>query len=668
MFRRRAIAWPLPAAAVFDKETRTAFLAKSGAQSSRYLPFVDGLRAVSILAVVAYHVGVPGFPGGFVGVDVFFVISGFLIINQIKSGLVAGKYSIWMFYAQRGLRILPSYFIMLLTVFAAAPFFLWTTEVYWNFLSSALTAPLMMSNVAFYRTQGYFDISALEKPLLHTWTLSVEEQFYFVAPVLLLLVFRLGGRRFGKLAGLIGVLGAAVLLIGAIVQTSTSGRNAAFYLPQWRFWEFLFGGLIGSQLVTAVRGFPRIALELLAWVGAAGIALAVFGFNGAMPYPSWHAAVPAAGAALVILCGMAQPNNTLARLLALRGMVAIGLVSYAWYLWHWPILSFMRILRLDQPSLLPDALGGGCAAFALACLTYYFVERPIGRWRKTPGNVVNPIRYVLACCAAAIVLALIGAGTALIGYRSTAMLLATRYGIGGKGVIENRCDSKSGFADDCFKGPLGVLVGDSHATVLTETLTKRFQAMGIRLVSLARGSCTALLLSPSERKPGRRDDCAVLIEPYERLVRKPSPVSFVIMSAIWGAGTEDNRLLSDQIAEFDPQTRILLIGPVPMFSKSSLECVVLSDRYGNSRDDCVMPRSAFEASRAGAVAMLRSMPQKYPNVRYIDPIDLFCDQATCRPFKGNQVLYLDSHHLSPAGADLLFDSFRTDFLWLARKE
>lgn len=634
----------------------------------RHLPFIDGLRAISILAVVSYHIGIPGFPGGFVGVDVFFVISGFLIINQIKSGLSAGQYSIWMFYAQRGLRILPSYFIMLLGVFAAAPFLLSTPEVYWNFLSSALTAPLMISNFTFYLTQGYFDLTGIEKPLLHTWTLSVEEQFYFAAPVILFAVFRLGGRRFGSPSVLLGLFLAAGLLAGAIDETALTGRNAAFYLPQWRGWEFLFGGFIGGQLVAMFRRFPSFIVELLAWIGAACIALAIGAFGSAMPYPSWHAIVPVAGATLIILCGVARPTNTVAKILALRGPVAIGLVSYAWYLWHWPILSFIRVWRLDQPSILPDVLGGGVLAFALASATYYFVEQPIGRWRKTPGRVGDPAKFIFGFCVASITLALIGAGTALIGYRSAATLVADRYGIDGKGVIQNRCDSKFGFADDCFVGPLGVLVGDSHATVLTGTFTKQFQAIGTRLVSIARGGCPPLLLSPSQRKPGRHDDCAVLIAPYERLIRKPSPISFVIMSAIWDSSAGAKQLLSDEITEFDPQTRILLIGPVPMFPKSSLECVVLSDRYGNSRDNCAMPRSVFDDFRRGAVAMLRSMQLKYSNVRYIDPVDLFCAQRTCRPFSGNHVLYLDSHHLSPAGADLLFDSFRGDFLWLAGKD
>ena len=165
----------------------------------RYFPFIDGLRALSILAVVGCHVGLPGFAGGFVGVDIFFVISGFLIINQIKEGLEAKRFSWVTFYARRNLRILPPFIVMVLAVYLVAPFLLPNPEVYLDFIRSAVLSPVMLSNVLFYLRQGYFDISAYEKPFLHTWTLSVEEQFYLLSPILLMLIFRLGGRRFGRL-------------------------------------------------------------------------------------------------------------------------------------------------------------------------------------------------------------------------------------------------------------------------------------------------------------------------------------------------------------------------------------------------------------------------------------------------------------------------------------
>jgi len=647
---------------------RRVELAPNDLSALRYLPFVDGLRAISILAVVCFHIGLPEAPGGFVGVDIFFVISGFLIINQIKGGLVADRFSIFTFYAQRALRILPLYLLVVLLTYAVAPFFILTPDAYWDFLSSSALAPLMFSNFGFFRTQGYFDISAIEKPLLHTWTLSVEEQFYWVIPILLVLIFRLGNRRFGFMAAMIAIVVAIGSFTGAITETTTGGRNAAFYLSHWRAWEFVAGGLIGPQVISGVRRLPYLLVDVVGWIGAAAIAISIVGLDAAMPYPSWYAALPVSGAALVILAGTARPDAKIARVLALRGFVAIGLVSYGWYLWHWPILSFLRMARLEDTNLLADSLGGGILALGLACLSYRYIERPIRRWRKEPVNLKHPQRIVLQGVIACAIIASLGGSSALVGYQFTRSLVKSRYGIKGKGTLDNGCDSKSGFAQSCFEGPEGIIVGDSHATVLFGTFAKRFDALGTRLISLARGGCAPLLLAKSQRGGDRRDDCARLIAPFERIVTRQPPISFAIISGIWGG--DDNylsKLVPELISEFDRRTRILLIGPVPMFPISGLKCIVFSDRYGLSRDSCVKGRSQVEASNAAANRVLRTMPDKFPNVRYIDPTAVLCDQTTCRPFKENTILYLDTHHLSPAGADQVYDAFESDFRWLAGK-
>jgi peptidoglycan/LPS O-acetylase OafA/YrhL len=632
----------------------------------QYLPFVDGLRAISILAVVAYHVGVPGVPGGFVGVDIFFVISGFLIINQIKASLSSGRFSVFSFYAQRSLRILPLYLIVILLCSVAAPFFLATGAVYLDFVSSAALAPMMMTNIFFFLRQRYFDISAVEKPLLHTWTLSVEEQFYFVIPFLLWFLFAYGKRRFGTLAAVTGLVLAAASLVCAITETSMVGRNAAFYLPHCRAWEFAAGGFIGAYAVSAVRELPGWLADVIGWAGIACIAVAILTFGADTPYPSYNAALPVAGAALVILCGSARPEATFARVLSLRWFAAIGLVSYAWYLWHWPLLAFTRMARLEDTSLAYDVLSGGVVAFALACVSYRYIEQPIHRWRKSPSHVRNPLHIYFGALAACFAVAAVGGVVGLGGYWSIQSLTTARYGIEGQGVLDNGCEGEGTRPQSCFVGPLGVLVGDSHATVLFGTFAKRFDSMGLRLVSLARGACGPLMLTPSARRADRHDRCAQLIAPTERILALPEPARFAIITGIWG--DRDPARLSELISSFDRRTRILLIGPVPVFDSPSLECVVLSDRYRANRDRCVAPRAKFETEEAPVNAVLKSMPGKFPNVRTINPIDVFCDRTTCRPFDGDKVLYLDVHHLSPAGADRLYDAFKGDFLWLAGKD
>jgi peptidoglycan/LPS O-acetylase OafA/YrhL len=642
--------------------------APDGSDKHRYLAFVDGLRAVSILAVVGFHTGVPGFSGGFVGVDIFFVISGFLIINQIKDGLEAGRFSIFSFYTRRVLRILPVFLLVLLCVFAVAPFILPTPEVYLDFALAAVTAPLMVSNVFFFLRQGYFDIAADQKPLLHTWTLSVEEQFYLVTPLLLIVIFRLGGRRLGGLAALIAIGLAAISLTGAILQTSTAGRNAAFYLAHWRAWEFVAGGLIAAPVVAVLRRAPRLAIELIGAAGLVAVAVAITAYDSRLAYPSWRAVLPVAGGALMILAGLAQPRIAVARLLALRWFAGIGLVSYGWYLWHWPILSFIRISRLDEASLPIDVLGGGLLAFLFACATYVWVERPIRRWRRSPGAIKRPPRIVAAGVAACVATALIGGLTSAAGYWANTSLVASRYGIEGQGVLDNGCRllTSSTLPAGCLDGKLGLLLGDSHADALSGTFTRRLDRHGVRLITLARGGCSPMVFAPSQRKQYRQHGCANLLGPFEQALARPMPIASVVIESAWANRdllTVEN--LSELIAQFDPaRTRVLLVGPVPIFGKSSLACVVLSDRYGESRERCGRLRAEIDAERASIVKVMAAMPARFANVRYIDPIGLFCDASTCRPFSHDQVFFRDEGHVLPLGADRIYDGFAADFRWL----
>jgi peptidoglycan/LPS O-acetylase OafA/YrhL len=636
----------------------------------QYLPFVDGLRAIAILTVVAFHIGMPGLPGGFVGVDVFFVISGFLIVNQIRQDLEAGRFSIVSFYSRRALRILPPFLIVLWVVCLIVPPFLPSPRVLGEFVWSAVAAPLMLANVVFYWRQGYFDTGATEKPLLHTWTLSVEEQFYLVAPLALLLVFRLGKGKFGGKALAIAIVLAALSLAGSVRYTSTTGANAAFYLAQWRAWEFIAGGVIGGALVANVARLPRPAVEALGWLGLAAIAVAVIFFDHNTPFPSWRAAIPVAGAMLVILAGSAQPQISAARLLALPAMVAIGLVSYGWYLWHWPILSLMHISRFGDTSLVAKLLGGGLLAFVLAWLSYRFVELPIRQWRRT-GGVKRPTRIVAAGVALCAATAAIGGLAVHAQQLWSRSMVTARYGIEGKGVLDNGCRlwGARSLPASCLQERPGILMGDSYADALSGTLTRSFAGHGQRLITLAQGNCDPVLFAPSLRDRFKRHSCANLIGPFEQLLVKPSPLRFVIVSSAWWHGNGPIDLMSEVLPQFDlTHVRVLLMGPVPSFDANILDCVVVSDWYRTGRDGCTRPRADVEKERAPILPALKATAERLPNVRYIDPIDVFCDSTTCRPFNGNQVFYRDRSHVTPLGAERILDRFASEFRWLGASE
>jgi hypothetical protein len=350
-------------------------------------------------------------------------------------------------------------------------------------------------------------------------------------------------------------------------------------------------------------------------------------------------------------------------------MVAIGLVSYGWYLWHWPILSFIRIARMDDSSLLFDGLGGGVLALGLACLSYRYVEQPIRRWRRSPGAMKRPGRIVSGAIAVCFAAAVLGGSSAFIGYLSTKSYLASHYGIEGRGEFENGCQrlTASRLPPQCIDGPVGMLLGDSHASVLFGSFARSLDRLGLRLVSIAGPGCYPLMFVPSEQY--RLQACADKVAPFERLLARAPPVPFVIISGNWGYEDKTAQRLSDLIEGFDrTRTRILLIGPVPTFPKSSLECVVLSDRYGGNREPCVSPRRDIENTRATVVDVLKTMPGRYQNVRYIDPLDIFCDEMTCRPFKRDDVYFSDTHHVLTLGADRIYDAFESDFLWVTGRD
>jgi peptidoglycan/LPS O-acetylase OafA/YrhL len=639
-----------------------------------YRPDVDGLRAVSILAVVAFHVGLPGFGGGFVGVDIFFVISGYLIIGQIRAGIDTGTFSIAEFYARRALRILPPYLLMLAACFVVAPFVLVTIKQYEEFVLSAVTAPMMVSNIYFYLKFGYFDLVADLKPLLHTWTLSVEEQFYVVAPVTLMVLASIAARTGRRV-----LLGCAIALmlasfLGSVAYSGREAKDAAFYLSHWRAWQFIAGGLVGAIPIGTTRRLPPALWNVAAVLGLAGILAAVFLFSADLEYPSWPALLPVAGAVLLILAGMAAPGNIVSRLLSTGPMVGIGLVSYSWYLWHWPILSFGRVARFDERWLAMDLLGGGLVALLLAVATYFWVEVPVRNWRRTHDVRALARRIVAAGMAGCTVTIVLGLVTGGAGYLVARDALESRYKLLGGGE-DQHCRLHSGVVPEaCKAGPIGIVIGDSHAAALFGSFAMQFRASGVVLTSVAEGGCNPLTQTYADAGDSADPNCAISLRGIRDLkARFSEPPRFAVIHARWGTyvrGPESvdsfENGLRKLVANFaDDGMRVVLIGPVPVFDHNALSCVVLSDRYGFGRDRCLAERSKVDEGGRLAVAAMQRVAGEFANARFIDPVSVFCDAAVCRPFEGDTVLYVDDSHVGPAGADRMFRAFASDLAWAA---
>ena len=300
----------------------------------KYRAEIDGLRALAVLPVILFHAGFEWFSGGFVGVDVFFVISGYLITTIIISEMAEGKFSIVNFYERRARRILPALFFVMAACLPFAWFWLVPSDLV-EFGHSLIAVSTFSSNFLFWSEAGYFGGPSELKPLLHTWSLAVEEQYYILFPIFIILSWRLGIKWILIILSFIFILSLGVAQWGAYKIPS-----ANFYLLPTRGWELLIGVFIAFYLKYNIHIKSYLVNQLLSLVGFSMIIYSIIAFNASTPFPSLYALIPTIGTGLVILC--ATPQTTIHKLLSLNFIVGVGLISYSTYLWHQPILAFAR--------------------------------------------------------------------------------------------------------------------------------------------------------------------------------------------------------------------------------------------------------------------------------------------------------------------------------------
>lgn len=357
----------------------------------KYLPQIDGLRTVAVVPVILFHGGFEWFSGGFIGVDVFFVISGYLITTILLSEMESGRYSLLRFYERRARRILPALFVVMAACIPFAWMWMLQTQLR-DFFESMTTTALFTSNILFWSESGYFAAVAEEKPLLHTWSLAVEEQYYLLFPPLLWLAMKAGR---GAALGLILALSVVSLGWALLGEMEPEAR---FFLSHTRVWELL----VGSLCAWVALRHPLPGNQWLSALGLGMVLIAIFALDHDTPYPLF-AVLPVVGTALLIL--FARSETYAARVLSLRPMVAIGLISYSAYLWHQPLFAFARIKSIGPP---PDWMMAGLAllALGLAWLSWRFVEQP---FRGNPAPVL-PRRGPLLAVSVAGILAYAGLG------------------------------------------------------------------------------------------------------------------------------------------------------------------------------------------------------------------------------------------------------------------
>lgn len=359
-----------------------------------YRPDIDGLRAVAVVAVVLFHAGVPGFDGGYVGVDVFFVISGFLITSFLRDDLDSGRFSIVRFYERRARRILPA-LVAVIAVTAGVGYFMMMPAQYTDFARAAFATSLFGSNFWFWKVaDDYFSPAAEFMPLLHTWSLSVEEQFYIAFPLLLALLSR------WRNAAMVAVLALLTFMSFSLAVLMVEEQPAAaFYLAPMRAWELGTGALLA--LVMRPRPVARWLRELVAGIGIAAILAAIVLYDGDTPFPGLAALMPCLGTAAIIHAGFHGPSMV-TRSLSWRPFVFVGLISYSLYLWHWPMLAFLRLqlgqIELPAATMATAILG----SVVLAIVSWRFIEIPFRR--RPPVGPRNVTIFRLSAVAILVLL------------------------------------------------------------------------------------------------------------------------------------------------------------------------------------------------------------------------------------------------------------------------
>lgn len=644
--------------------------AATGNYHPQYRPDIDGLRALAVLSVVLFHAFPKLLRGGFVGVDIFFVISGFLISTIIFRSLQQGTFNLAEFYLHRIRRIFPALLLVLIGLYSFAWFALLPEDLQ-RLGTHVLGGATFIQNIVLFREADYFDAASELKPLMHLWSLAVEEQFYLLYPLMIGLAWRFG-------ISLSRTLAALFLTSFAFnVHTTWHDTTAAFFLPHTRLWELLGGALLAwwtlqqgvrsSTDKSAATGWQLHLRKTSEWrntmstVGLVLILWSIFGIRRSYHFPGWWALVPVSGALLLIAGG---PHAWINRIvLASRPMIWIGLMSYPLYLWHWPLLSLANILSPDAPSW-QQRIIIILTSFALAWLTFALVERPIRRH-------IPIARTWIPLTASMAVVALVGATTYLmkgfeLRFRETAQLTqnisfrwfeAARYGTCYLHLVE-----PDDYAAECDtrQRPSIVLWGDSHAASLypgLEKLQKR-QAFGV-------AQYTAAGCPPIEETKTFRKNCNDLNRKViDRIVRN-QPDLLLLSSAFnkpefyWTDAEMLQRFSAtlDQLHQRLPATRIVVVGPVPEWQHSAQRSAYQHWTHAANKT-APIPQRLPAILKSSIDAELRSVTESHGDV-YISAIDTLCNPQGCLNRVGtapDDYITIDYGHLSPAGARYFMDA------------
>ncbi|SDI61443.1 acyltransferase family protein [Lutimaribacter saemankumensis] len=646
----------------------------------KYRADIDGLRAVAILPVVFYHSGIPWPSGGFIGVDVFFVISGYLITSIVADEIAKGSFSLVSFYERRARRILPALTAVVLASLAIGWFVLLPAEMK-KLGQSAFATAFFLSNVYFTKTLDYFANAAEFAPLLHTWSLAVEEQFYLFFPLLLMLLPWRDRRK-----PLWIVIGLSVFSFGAAVLMLPIQPDWAFYLIFFRAWELGAGAILALASIHSPKN--RFAREFLALAGISAILVPVFIFDATTPFPGAAALPPVVGTTVLIWVGTRGGGSIVNTLLCNRVFVWFGLISYSLYLWHWPILAFLRIILGTAHLHFATSITAVSVSIAMAWLSFRFVERPFRMHSRASLNQ----RAIFLTSALSLV-TLIGAGLFLHASDGVPARLPAAVT-----AIASFADDRNPRRDDCFgvkpsdglcsigapRGEDGrrdfLFWGDSHADAFMPGMDRTADLFGQTGIFAGHSACPPILYI---QRVSNGQKCTAFNESVWTWLEGQRDIPLVILGARWTLSVEGTRYKGeaggsvslewigpsgkqpspvDNAALFEAglsatvakivatRRKVILLGPVPEVGRSVPEFTAREALLGWTVSSPVT-RKEYEARAGKTERILEHIAEAYDDVWYIPLSDLFCDDQFCH-MKDDQgtPLYFDDDHISLTAA------------------
>ncbi len=665
----------------------------------KYRPDIDGLRAIAVISIVIYHAFPKFIRGGFIGVDIFFVISGFLISTIIMGSLERNSFSFIEFYSRRIKRIFPALLLVLIASFVFGWFALLADE-YKQLGKHIAGGAGFISNFLFWSESGYFDNAGETKPLLHLWSLGIEEQFYIVWPLLLWLAWK---KRFNLLVITIAV---AVISFALNISKVHSDAVAAFYSPQTRFWELLVGSILAYMTLHRPSLLPKFKHKLDMWlgqiisvqapetngktlcdvqslIGAVLILTGLLVITKEMHFPGYWAILPTVGALLIISAGVHAWFNRV--VLSNRVLVWFGLISFPLYLWHWPLLSFARIMESETPSR-QIRIVAVLISIALAWLTYRLIEKPIRFGNQSKAKTIIMFLLMIA--------------VGFVGYNSFRRDgLAFRH----KSLIQNNLafdwgnnysnlDCQQAYPDmlveHCARAkpmePTIILLGDSHSNHLYPGIAKLTANSSDNVLNLAHGGCLPFF-NIASRPRGMEDVCADKENRALKFAEEHESIRTVIMSFrgplyLTGKGYGEVEANTDRVLTLTNRPKIsdnYQIFEIAMratikrlLSKNKKIIFVLDNpelgfdpkscldsrplRLTNSvKSPCGISRQYFDDRNREYRKLVFSVLKDFPTVDIFDAAAELCDEKLCWAMRDGKMLYRDDDHLSVQGSNFI---------------